>query len=287
MKIIDILKNPAPTISFELFPPKTQDAFESVANAAEGIARLAPAFMSITYGAGGGTAANSVRVASMVQNELGVTALAHLTCASSTHAKVAEMLEQLRQKGIENVLALRGDPPENGGSYEGEYSYAFELVRQIKADGGFCVGGACYPEGHPQSKSKLEDIQHLREKVDSGCDFLTTQMFFDNNILYNFLYRIREAGITVPVLAGIMPVTNGKQINRICRLSGTYLPERFKRIVDTFGDNPAAMSQAGVAYATEQIIDLLANGVKGIHVYSMNKPEIAVAIMNNLSQVLR
>lgn len=287
MKIIDILKRPEPTLSFELFPPKTQDAFASVERAAREIAKLSPAFISITYGAGGGTGKNTVSIAEMVQRELKITALAHLTCVSSSREQVSRLLGELREKGVENILALRGDPPESGEQTASDYSYAWELVRQIKAEGDFCVGGACYPEGHLQCAKKEEDIRHLKEKVDCGCDFLTTQMFFDNNILYNFLYRIREAGITVPVLAGIMPVTNGRQIDRICRLSGTYLPERFKRIVDRFGDNPAAMQQAGVAYATQQIIDLLANGVKGIHVYSMNKPEVAEGIMRSLSQVLK
>ena len=159
-------------------------------------------------------------------------------------------------------------------------------MRDIKAQGDFCVGGACYPEGHTEAANKNEDILHLKEKVDAGCEFLTTQMFFDNNILYNFLYRIREKGITVPVIAGIMPVTNVKQIKRITSMSGTYLPERFKAIVDRFGDNPAAMKQAGVIYATEQIIDLIANGVNHIHVYSMNKPEVAAGIQASLSEIL-
>lgn len=285
MKIVEMLGRERPLVSFELFPPKTQDGFGSVENAAAQISKLSPDFMSITYGAGGGTSAHTVRIASMIQQKLGVTALAHLTCASSTKEQVSSLIGELGSLGIENILALRGDIPEEGET--GSYHYAWELVRQVKSQGDFCVGAACYPEGHVQSRSKSEDIRHLREKVDCGCDFLTTQMFFDNNILYNFLYRIREAGITVPVLAGIMPVTSSKQIERICRLSGTYLPERFKRIVDKFGDNPAAMQQAGIAYATEQIIDLLANGVGGIHIYSMNKPAIAEGIMNNLSEVLR
>ncbi|MEG1686908.1 MAG: methylenetetrahydrofolate reductase [NAD(P)H] [Angelakisella sp.] len=288
MKISDILKKDSPTVSFELFPPKTQDGFDSVANAAAQIAELHPDFMSITYGAGGGTSANTVKIASMIQQQMGVTALAHLTCLSSVPEQIASVLGELKALGVQNVLALRGDPPANAGEPpKGSYSYAYQLVEQIKATGDFCIGAACYPEGHVQCLHKADDLQRLRQKVDCGCDFLTTQMFFDNNILYNFLYRIREAGITVPVLAGIMPVTNSKQITRICQLSGTALPERFKRIVDRFGDNPTAMQQAGVAYATEQIIDLLANGVKGIHIYSMNKPEIARGIMGSLSAILQ
>ena len=286
MKIIDILNQDRPTLSFEVFPPKTGDTYDSVARATQEIAALRPDFMSVTYGAGGGTSDYTVGIAAGIREQYGVDVLAHLTCASSTRDHVARVLAQLKEKGIQNVLALRGDIPE-GGAPAHDYQYAAQLVRDIRAQGDFCVGGACYPEGHPESPTKSADIDHLKAKVEAGCQFLTTQMFFDNNILYNFLYRIREKGITVPVVAGIMPVTNGKQIARICKLSGTYLPERFKAIVDKFGDNPAAMRQAGVAYAAEQIIDLLANGVEHIHIYSMNKPEIASSIQSSLSEVLK
>ena len=286
MKIIDILNQDRPTLSFEVFPPKTSDTYESVAKATQEIAALRPDFMSVTYGAGGGTSDYTVGIATGIQQQYGVDVLAHLTCASSTRDHVAQVLEHLKEKGIQNVLALRGDIPE-GGAPAHDYQYAAQLVKDIKAHGDFCIGGACYPEGHPESPTKNADIDHLKAKVEAGCQFLTTQMFFDNNILYNFLYRIREKGITVPVVAGIMPVTNGKQIARICKLSGTYLPERFKAIVDRFGDNPAAMRQAGVAYAAEQIIDLIANGVEHIHIYSMNKPEIAASIQSSLSEVLK
>ena len=286
MKIIDLLAQDKPTLSFEVFPPKTSDTYDAVAGATQTIAALRPDFMSVTYGAGGGTSDYTVGIASGIREQYGVEVLAHLTCASSTREHVAHVLEQLKARGIENVLALRGDIPE-GGALAHDYHYAAELVRDIKARGDFCVGGACYPEGHPDSPTKNADMDHLKEKMEAGCQFFTTQMFFDNNILYNFLYRIREKGITVPVVAGIMPVTNGKQIARICKLSGTYLPERFKAIVDRFGDNPAAMRQAGVAYAAEQIIDLIANGVEHIHIYSMNKPEIAASIQSSLSEVLK
>lgn len=286
MKIIDILNQDRPTLSFEVFPPKTSDTYDSVAKATQEIAALRPDFMSVTYGAGGGTSDYTVGIATGIQQQYGVDVLAHLTCASSTRDHVAQVLEHLKEKGIQNVLALRGDIPE-GGAPAHDYQYAAQLVKDIKAHGDFCIGGACYPEGHPESPTKNADIDHLKAKVEAGCQFLTTQMFFDNNILYNFLYRIREKGITVPVVAGIMPVTNGKQIARICKLSGTYLPERFKAIVDRFGDNPAAMRQAGVAYAAEQIIDLIANGVEHIHIYSMNKPEIAASIQSSLSEVLK
>lgn len=285
MKIRDILGQNRPTLSFEVFPPKTEDNYETVEAAAREIAKLSPSFMSVTYGAGGGTSRYTVDIAAALNNEYHVPTLAHVTCVSSTREKVHHVLEELKARGIENVLALRGDIPKEG-RLANDYQYASELIGEIKQSGDFCVGAACYPEGHVESASKTEDIAHLKEKVEAGCDFLTTQMFFDNNILYNYLYRIREKGITVPVVAGIMPVTNVSQIKRICQMSGTYLPTRFKAIVDRFGDNPAAMKQAGIAYAAEQIIDLIANGVNGIHVYSMNKPDVAARIRENLSEIL-
>ncbi len=286
MKISDILKQDKVTLSFEVFPPQTDCGYASVAQATKEIAALRPDFMSVTYGAGGGMSEHTVHIASELHGRYGVEVLAHLSCVSSTKAHVQNMLEQFKVNGIENVLALRGDIPEDG-VVANDYHYAFELVREIKERGDFCVGGACYPEGHPEAASKKEDIRHLKEKVDAGCEFLTAQMFFDNNIFYNFLYRIREIGITVPVVAGIMPVTNVKQIKRILAMSGTYLPERFKAIVDRFGGNPAAMKQAGVIYATEQIIDLIAEGVNHIHIYTMNKPEVAAGIQASLSEILK
>jgi len=285
MKIKDILAAEQPTLSFEVFPPKTEDKYESVERAALEIAKIKPAFMSVTYGAGGGTSRYTIDIASMLQKQCGVTPLAHLTCVSSARETVHAVLAELKERSIDNVLALRGDIPTDG-KVEKDYRYASELIAEIKQIGDFCIGAACYPEGHVESANKTEDILHLKEKVEAGCDFVTTQMFFDNNILYNYLYRIREKGIAVPVIAGIMPVTNVKQIKRICAMSGTYLPARFKAIVDRFGDNPAAMKQAGIAYATEQIIDLIANGVNGIHVYSMNKPDVAVRIQESLSAIL-
>ena len=284
MKIKDILAQDKVTLSFEVFPPKTNLNYESVEKATTEIAQLKPDFMSVTYGAGGGTSEFTVDIASNLYHNYGVNSLAHLTCVSSTKEQVHCVVERLKEEGLENILALRGDLPKDRTVLENaEYQYASELIYDLKQLGDFCIGGACYPEGH----NKEEDIQHLKEKVEAGCEFLTTQMFFDNNILYNFLYRIREKGITVPVIAGIMPVTNGKQMKRICELSGTYLPTRFKAIVDKFGDTPDAMKQAGIAYATDQIIDLIANGIRHIHVYSMNKPEVAAGIQANLSEIIK
>lgn len=288
MKIIDRMREDRVNISFEVFPPKTDDTFEKVLQTTDEIAKLSPSFISVTYGAGGGTSRNTVKIASHIQNDLGVSSIAHLTCVSSTKEEVHRVIGDIKANGIQNILALRGDIPQDAMfPMPGHYKFANELIEDIKAQGDFCIGGACYPEGHVESLHKADDIMYLKQKVDSGVDFLTSQMFFDNSIFYNFLYRIREKGITVPVLPGIMPVTNGKQIARICKLSGTILPQRFHAIVDRFGDDPKAMQQAGIAYATDQIIDLIANGITNIHVYSMNKPEVAAAIMRNLSEIVK
>jgi len=288
MKITEILESGRPSLSFEVFPPKNQDAYESIEAAVNRVAALKPSFMSVTYGAGGGTSDYTAAIAGGIQRTWGVPALAHLSCISSTREGVRRQMEKMRAEGIENVLALRGDAAAGGEDRSGwDYHYAVDLVRELREFGGFCVGGACYPEGHPESPSQAEDIARLKEKVDAGCEFLTTQMFFDNNIYYNFLYKAREAGIRVPVAAGIMPVTNAKQIQRIVALSGTVLPQRFRYILDRFGGNPNAMKQAGIAYATEQIVDLFANGVPAVHVYSMNNASVAEKIQSNLSEILR
>ena len=287
MKIIDIIKSGKPSISFEVFPPKTSDSFESVKTASEKIATLNPAFMSVTYGAGGGTSEYTLQIAQNLQSK-GVTALAHLTCVNSSKEEVEMRLKRLKESGIENVLALRGDiTPENQNREKWDYHYANELVAQIKKEYDFCVGGACYPEGHPECETQSLDIVNLKRKVEAGCDFLTTQMFFDNNILYNFLYKLRDNGVDVPVIAGIMPITNANQLERAIKLSGSFIPRRFVSLVDKFGSNPDAMKQAGIAYATDQIIDLFANGIKNVHVYSMNKPEVAKKIMENLSDIIK
>ncbi|MDR1801303.1 MAG: methylenetetrahydrofolate reductase [NAD(P)H] [Lachnospiraceae bacterium] len=287
MKIIDILSDKKPHISLEIFPPKTDAAIDSVLNVTKEMAKLSPSFVSVTYGAGGGTSKNTVRIVSHLQNDLHVTPLAHLTCVSSTPDEVKEVVKSLKENGIENILALRGDIPKDAQyPLPNHYRYASELISQIKDLGDFCIGAACYPEGHTECVHKADDIKNLKHKVECGVSFLTTQMFFDNAIFYNFLYRVRDVGITVPVLPGIMPVTNGSQIKRICELSGTVLPSRFRAIADHFGDTPKAMEQAGIAYATEQIIDLFANGINHIHIYTMNKPEVASAIFKNLSEIL-
>ncbi len=290
MKLTEIFKGGKLRLSFEVFPPKTDTAFDSVRAAAEEIAALAPSFMSVTYGAGGGTSRYTLDIARDIKEKYGVPTLAHLTCVSSTKETVKSKIEEIKASGIENVMALRGDlTPELESRERNSWAYrhAVELVRELKDCGAdFCIGGACYPEIHPESQNQQEDIKYLKEKVDAGCDFLTTQVFFDNNLLYNFLYKIREAGINVPIVAGVMPITNANQVERAIKLSGSFMPHRFKCLVDKFGSDPYAMKQAGIAYATDQIIDLFANNITNVHVYSMNKPDVAQKIMANLSDMI-
>ena len=288
MKISALLKKDKLSLSFEVFPPKTTSAFAGVKEATEEIAKLRPLFMSVTYGAGGGTSQYTLDIAKNIKESYGVPTLAHLTCVSSTRETVRQKIRDMKAAGIENVMALRGDlTPELMASDRSTWAYrhAIDLVREL-SESDFCIGGACYPEIHPESQNQREDIKFLKEKVDAGCSFLTTQMFFDNNLLYNFLYKIREVGITVPIIPGIMPITNGNQVERAIKLSGSFIPQRFKALVDKFGTSPAAMKQAGIAYATDQIIDLFANGITNVHVYSMNKPDVAMAIQANLSDIL-
>ena len=291
MKIIDILNSGKVTVSCELFPPKHGSELTGAKLAVRETAKLGPSFISITCGAGGGTGDRTINLVDEAQNVCGITALAHLTCISAGRDTIRDALAELASHGIENILALRGDMPEgeqaSAQPEARQYRHACDLMKEIRDYGGFCIGGACYPEGHPESATLQQDIENLKIKVDSGCQFLTTQMFFDNNILYNYMFRLLRNGVDVPVIAGIMPVTDGRQVSRICKLSGTALPPRFKAIVEQFSGNPAAMKQAGVAYATEQIIDLVANGIRHVHIYTMNKPDIAGGIMSNLSEIFR
>lgn len=286
MKISNILLDKKPSVSFEVFPPKQETGLDDVKAAAGAIAALKPSFMSVTYGAAGSTSKLTIEVASDIKNLHGVTVLPHLTCVASSKEHVTNMLNQIRENNIDNIMALRGDLPKDGIICH-DYAHASDLIRDIKAQApDLCIGGACYPEGHVESAHKADDIHFLKEKVDAGCDFLTTQMFFDNNIFYNFLYRVKDEGINVPVVPGIMPITTAKQLSRSVQLSGTSVPERFKAIVDRFGDDPVSMRQAGIIYASEQIIDLIANGITHIHVYSMNKPDVAADILKNLKGIV-
>ncbi len=288
MTIKHILDTKKVTLSLEVFPPKLQSKFDSVVEATKELAELKPDFMSITYGAGGTTKVNTVEIASKIQS-FSTPALAHLTCVGNTKDSIQTTIHAMKNEGIENVLALRGDMPkdlaEGQSATVKELEHADQLVSILK-EAGFCVGGACYPEGHPESKNRADDIDNLRYKVDAGVDFLTTQMFFDNNMLYSYLYRLQSKGIHVPVLAGIMPITNSSQVERMVKLSSAYVPQKLLAICDRFSNNPKAMWQAGIAYATDQIIDLISNGVRGIHIYTMNKPAVAKAILNNIDAII-
>ncbi len=290
MKLSEMLNSDKLSLSFEVFPPKTDSSFETVKEAVFRIAELRPSFMSVTYGAGGGTSKYTLEIAKEIKELYSVPSLAHLTCVSSTKETVRNQIENIFNAGISNIMALRGDIPENRKNDDRslwDYNYAVDLIRDIRESGyDFCIGGACYPEIHPESVNRKTDIGYLKAKVDAGCDFLTTQMFFDNNLLYSFLYKIREAGITVPVVPGIMPITNAVQLKRAIQLSGSFVPQRFLALVDMFGNNPEAMLQCGIAYATDQIIDLYANGIKNVHIYSMNNPLVAKKICENLSAVI-
>ena len=284
MRIVDILRDGRVHLSCEIFPPKRFDGLRQVGDIAREIASLRPDFMSVTYGAAGSTPGHTLEIAKAVQS-CGVEPLCHLTCVQSTKDHVRQVLADMQSAGIHNVLALRGDLPREGEPAH-DFAYASELIDFIHRQGDFCVGAACYPEGHPESGGRLRDIEFLRRKVDAGVDFLTTQMFFDNGILYNFLFRMLRAGIDVPVCAGVMPICDARQVERVMKLSGSLMPPRFAAIADRFAHDPAAMTQAGIAFATEQIIDLIANGVNHIHLYTMNKPWIAKAVMSNLSDII-
>lgn len=285
MKITDIIKSEGFHLSFEVFPPKTSDTFDKLKPAIDEITGLDPDFMSITYGAGGGTSQFTADVAAGIE-QMGVTALAHITCVSSTKEFLENMIDVYKERGIENILALRGDIPEGLDPSTMEYHYASDIIEVIRNKGDFCIGGACYPEVHPESLNSRADIEHLKMKVDAGCEFLTSQMFFDNDHFYNFMWRLREAGIQVPVIAGIMPITSPNQIEKVLQKSNASYPHDFIHILDRFGDDAKALKQAGIAYATSQIIDLYANGVQAVHLYTMNKPEVAREIKKNVSDII-
>lgn len=287
MFIKDIFKEKKPVLSFEIFPPKQDTGIDKVTAVIDKMSQLPIDYMSVTYGAGGSTSKKTAEIAEYIQKNHNLTSLAHLTCVSSKKEDINETLKILKEKGIKNILALRGDIPQDAAfPVPNHYKYASELVEDIKSFGGFCVGGACYPECHPDSSSLEADIENLKIKVDAGCDFIVTQMFFDNEAFYRFRDMAEKKGITVPITTGIMPLTNAKQIEKMCVLSGgASMPSKFTRIISKYIDNDAALKQAGIAYAVEQIIDLLSNDVDGIHLYTMNRPEVAekiVSVINNL-----
>lgn len=287
MKISEILKNNKVTVSFEVFPPKQWDKIESTKQIVIEMCKSAPSFMSVTYGAAGTTSGFTTEIATQIK-QCNIEPLLHLTCLTSTRDKIHQVVSELCENGVENILALRGDIPQGFEFPDEQYfTNAYQLVNEIKSiNPDICVGGACYPEIHPESKNRVEDIEYLKQKVDCGVEFLTSQMFFDNDKFLNFVEMCRIKGINVPIIAGIMPITNANQIKRSIELSNCSVPDKFFRIMDRFGDDPDKMKQAGIIYATEQIIDLMANGINNIHIYTMNKPDVACAIMNGLSQII-
>lgn len=285
MRITEKLMVKDQLISFEVFPPKTDSAFESIEWSVRELSAWNPDFMSVTYGAGGGTSQYTTKIASLIKNRLDTTALAHLTCASTPKYKIKEILDTLKENHIDNILAMRGDIPVGYEKPDGEYyEYAYELVRCIKEYGYFDIGGACYPECHPECDSLDKDIDHLKIKVDSGVDFLITQLFYDNDVFCSFIDKVRKKGIYAPVFAGIMPITNLKQIDRIISLSGTKLPSEVSDFLEKYKDSPEDLEKAGLDFSIKQINDLLYNGVNGIHIYTMNKPYVARTVLKGITR---
>lgn len=288
MLIKELFKTKKPVLSLEIFPPKKDSPIEVIYDTIEGLKDLRPDFISVTYGAGGSSTDRTVEIASLLKNKYGIEALAHLTCIASTKEQINAILDRLQQQGIENILALRGDLPADPNSKFPDplnYRYARDLIVHIREHSSVCVGAACYPEGHIEAPSLEKDLQNLQDKVQAGADFLITQLFFDNDLFYNFMDKLAARGVSVPVTAGIMPVLNRKQIERMTALSGASLPPKFRRMMEKYEHDPAAIKEAGIAYATEQIIDLLSWGVAGIHLYTMNKPEVARGIIGNISSI--
>lgn len=287
--IKDLYKNKKPVISFEIFPPKKDGSIDSIYNTIDKLKDLMPDFISITYGASGSTRDKTVEIASIIKNKFCIETLTHLTCIALTEEKLNTFLQELESNNINNILALRGDIPKDFSITDlknSPFTYASDLIQSIKKHTSMSIGAACYPEGHFESSSLLKDIEHLKMKVDSGVDFLITQLFFDNELLYNFLDLACKKGINVPISAGIMPVTNHKQIRRIITLSGASLPAKFSRMLAQYEHDSAALKEAGIAYATDQIIDLLSWGIDGIHIYTMNKPDISRDIINNIRHII-
>ncbi|MBO5557951.1 methylenetetrahydrofolate reductase [NAD(P)H] [Ruminococcus sp.] len=276
MKTCNIFKQKT-TLSFEVFPPKSDTPIDSIYSTIDGLAPLKPDFISVTYGAGGSGSNATIGICEMIKEKYGIEPVAHLACINLTREKVLFELAQMRAAGIENILALRGDINPNVPPHE-DFRYAAELIELIRESGDFNILGACYPEGHPEAPNMVEDIRHLKEKVDAGCSQLISQLFFDNEDFYAFREKAAIAGIDVPIEAGIMPVTNPKTIARMATLCHAKLPKKFLTIMSKYENDPIAMRDAGIAYAVSQIVDLIANDVDGIHLYTMNNPYIATKI---------
>lgn len=288
MKIRDMLGKGNTTVSFEIFPPKTTYPMETIFETLEKLRDLSPDFISVTYGAGGSSQGHTVEIASRVKKDFGIESIAHLTCVTSTKDSIRQMLQDIKDSGIENILALRGDIPDSfreHKSWKPEYKYAYELIDEIRDFGGFSIGAACYPEGHVETRNKVDDLKYLKQKVDHGVDFLVTQLFFDNELFYQFREKMDLVGIEKPVIAGILPVLNINQVKRIQEISGCNMPPKFLRILDRYEHDPKSLQEAGIAYAVDQIVDLLSFGIEGVHIYTMNKPEPTRRIMESISTV--
>lgn len=273
-----------PTLSFEIFPPKGPGDLSSIFSTVDALASLSPDLISVTYGAGGTSRENTAEIASAIQNSYNIPALAHLTCVGCGEPEMEKILADLKQKGVKNILALRGDLGEN--DTRSDFRYAADLISFIKQNYDFNVFAACYPEKHLEADSLDEDLNCLREKAELGADVLISQLFFDNAAFYSFLEKARARGVKAPIAAGIMPVTSTTQINRMVSMCGASIPEPVQQIINAYGHNAMAMKEAGIAYATNQIVDLLAHGADGIHLYTMNQPDIAKRISENIRGIL-
>lgn len=286
MRVADLFTGEKTILSYEVFPPKRDDNIDKIYKTLEELQGLNPDFISVTYGAGGNKAdSKTADIASFIKEKLGIESVAHLTCVNTKKEDLDYILNDFESKGIENILALRGDinpdiPPQN------DFKYASDLAKYINDRGGFGVSGACYPEVHLEATDAISDIKNLRTKVDNGVSHLISQLFFDNDVFYAFKDRARSAGIDVPIEAGIMPVTNKKQIERMVTMCGATLPEKFVQILDRYDDKPEALIDAGIAYAVDQIVDLTAHGVDGIHLYTMNNPYVARKITDSIKNIL-
>ncbi|MDD4159434.1 MAG: methylenetetrahydrofolate reductase [NAD(P)H] [Synergistaceae bacterium] len=280
----DYFEQARPTITFEIFPPKGSGDLASIFATVDALASLAPDLISVTYGAGGTSRENTVEIASQIQNSYAIPALAHLTCAGNSKDQIDPVLRTLSDNGVKNILALRGDLAE--GERLKDFSYAADLIRYIKSRYDFRIFAACYPEKHIEAYSMDEDIRCLKEKTDCGVDVLISQLFFDNELFFRFRDQARAAGIETPIIAGIMPITSASQISRMVSMCGATVPEKVQKIIRAFGHNSMAMKEAGIAYATAQIVDLLSTGVDGIHLYTMNQPDIAKRISENIRGIL-
>lgn len=286
MKIDEIFAKKDLVFSFEIFPPKTTSSVDTIYKTLEELKDLKPDFISVTYGSGGSLVNNrTTELSSLVKEKYGVEAVAHLTCINSTKEEIDYILNDLKAHGIENILALRGDIPE-GGVLKGDFKYAYELISHIKKRGDFNIAAACYPEGHVKGKNLKEDLIHLKLKEESGATHFISQLFFDNNYFYNFLEEKDKLNIKSSIEAGIMPVTNKAQIERLTSLCGVNLPEKFIKIVNKYEYDRVALRDAGIAYAVEQIVDLVSSGVDGIHLYTMNNPYVARKITESISSII-